>query len=540
MVRVQLSREGYSSVGRALTLPFSIFFLLYTYMSKFNASVKESKRATTNYMGGKSFTQSEKEEIAFAVLSSFIENSYYESKDKRITRIQGLVEKIAKEEPEYIAKLAVVARKEFHMRSSFHILTAELSRFHKGDSLVKNLIVQATERPDDLLEIVGYLKKPIPNAVKKGIAQALTKFNEYQLGKYKGENKDFKLVDLFNLVHPKAKNGESKTWKKLLSGKLEAPNTWEVRSSSGEDKQKMWGELIGNDELGYMALLRNLRNILKSADAATIKDALRKLTDRESVLKSKQLPFRFLSAYKALEETKESDLVFEKDATKTVDVTSALNKALSYSVENIPLLKGRTVILSDNSGSMRGDGGGSSLVSAYSKQTTADIANLFAVLYWTRTDNTIVGLFGDTLVIPNLDREADIFNNFTTIDKAANRVGPGTETGIFVMFEKLIKDKVMADRIVIFSDCQVGTGCQWYDSGSRRADDFGKLYRDYKAINPEVMVYSVDLKGLGNTLFADGVVQLSGWSDKIFDIMSMNEKHEGLVKYVEDYPIQLQ
>ncbi len=506
-------------------------------MSKFNS--KSEGRSVENYMGGHSFSQGKKEELAFAVLSSFIEDSYYESKEDRIKRIRILVKSIAEKDPLYLAKLAYVTRKEFHMRSSFHVLTAELARYHKGDALVKNLIKLAVERPDDLLEIVSYLGKPIPNAVKKGVAEALTKFDAYQLAKYRGENKKFKLVDLFNLVRPKAPKDKVAIWKKLMKGELKSTNTWEARSSKGENKEKMWGELVGSNELGYMALLRNLRNILKSADAATIKDALVKIANKEAVLKSKQLPFRFLSAYNAIDEMDKTDLVFEKEVINHEKVIEALNKAVSYSVGNIPLLKGKTIILSDNSGSMRGDGGGDSLVSAFSNRTTADIANLFAVLYWTRANNTLVGLFGDSLITPKLDREKSVFENFKLINQTGSRVGESTEMGIFTMFEKLIEDKVIVDRIIIFSDCQVGTGCKWYDTGSRGGGDFNKLFSEYRKINPKVNVFSVDLRGLGNTLFADGVVQVAGWSDKIFDIIQLNERKEGLVKYIEDYPIKL-
>lgn len=290
--------------------------------------------------------------------------------------------------------------------------------------------------------------------------------------------------------------------------------------------------------LGYMALLRNLRNILLTGDKSTIKLACEQIADSKAVKTSKQLPFRFLSAYKAVDEiNSDKELVFEKDNVLAEQVKKAIVKAVSHSIENIPTLPGKTVILSDNSGSMRGDGGGGSPVSAMSNRTTADIANLFAVLYWTKAEDTIVGLFGDRLKMPQLDRNKDVFKNFSDINFCADGVGGGTETGIFIMFDKLIKNREMVDRIIIFSDCQVGTGCQWYDTGSRRGDDFNSIFKKYQTINPQVKVYCVDLKGYGNKLFSDGVVLLSGWSEKIFDLMQLIEKKEGLVRWVEKYEI---
>lgn len=506
-------------------------------MSKFNA--KESSKIE-NYMGGVAYKQTPKTELIFAVLSSFIENSYYESADNRIKRISELVKKIAIEEPKFVAKLAIYTRNEFNMRSSFHVLIGELAKAHKGDNLVSRTIQIGVSRVDDLTEIVSYLGKPVPNQVKKGIAAALGKFNEYQLAKYRSEGKSFSLVDLFNLVHPKPRDKTRGIWKSLMNGKLkQTGTTWEARLSAGEEPAKVWRKMLKANELGYMACLRNLRNILKTGDSEAIGLAIAMISDKKKVAKSRQLPFRFLSAHNALKDydSEEGGIKFEKDSNPNA-IINAINKALEYSIDNIPLLKGKTVILTDNSGSMRGDTGGTSLVSAYSNRTTADIANLFAVLYWKRADNTFIGLFGDDLITPKLDREKTVLGNFGIINEEAERCGPSTETGMFIAFEKFLKEKISPERIVIFSDCQVGTGCQWYDTGDRKGNDFNKLFQQFKKMSPKTMVYSVDLKGHGNTLFANGVHEISGWSDRIFNVMEMAELDKNaLVNEIEKIEI---
>jgi len=510
-------------------------------MSKFNA--KDTNNETVNHMGGKAFKHSNEEELVFACLTTFIEDSYYESKDKRLNRIKKLVAAIAVQDPLFVAKLAIVARKEFHMRSAFHVLIGELSRIHRGDSIVKNAIINGAERPDDLTEIISYLGKPIPNGVKDGVSKALSKFDRYQLAKYRSEDKNWKLVDVLNVTKPKPSNGQSKDFTDLMKGELVNTETWEARISAGEDKGAVWKDMLTKNKLGYMALLKNLRNIAAQADADTAKLAIKKLTNKEAVLKSKQLPFRFLSAYRALDNKRESTkdgITFEKDGDRLKIFQDAITKAILYSVENVPLLFGKTMILSDNSGSMHGDGGGASLVSAASSVKTADIANLFAVLYWTRADNTYVGLFGDKLIVPALDRGKDLFENFKIINAEAEKCGGATEKGIFDAFRSLIKDKTMVDRIVVFSDCQVGEGCEWYGP-SERASDFNALASQYKAINPNVRIYSIDLKGYGNKMVPTNsdVVLLTGWSEKIFSFMDMIEKKEGLVRWIDQYPVNL-
>lgn len=498
------------------------------------------KEQVTNYMGKKAYKQTPKEELIFAVLTTFVEKSYYESKDARLDRIKALVKTVAKSDPEFVGKLAIYARTQFHMRSVFPVLIGELSKVHKGDSVVRNAIAIGTTRLDDLTELVSYLGvENLTTRVKKGISDAINKFDSYQFAKYQGKGKEVKLIDLVNLCHPKGTNPKTKkALKDLVAGKLKNTETWESKKSAGGSTSEVFTELIDDGKLGYMALLRNLRNIAESKDAALVKKAAAEIRDEAAVLKSKQLPFRFLSAFEALEgmpgsASRPSGIQFEKDVDAVSLLKSAVEDALLVSIKNIPLLSGRTLILSDNSGSMHGDGGGGSLTSAYSDRTTANIANLFAALYWMRADNTAVGLFGDRLLSPKLDRTKGVLENYKIIARTGADVGTSTEQGIFDAFKILIKTKDMVDRIVIFSDCQVGTGCAWYgiNASSESGDNFNKLLSEYMKINPDVKVYTVNLKGYANEMTPQNaqIMKLSGWSDKIFDIMERNEVQPGVM-----------
>ena len=152
---------------------------------------------------------------------------------------------------------------------------------------------------------------------KKGLSAAFNKFDEYQFAKYNREAA-VKFKDALFLVHPKAKDEtQQELFDKIVRDELSIPYTWETELSTlGQikyDSQELkkeavrlkWEELIYSNKLGYMATLRNLRNIL---EAEVSKDALKKvcgyLTDEKAVAKSKQLPFRFLAAYLELKEVK--------------------------------------------------------------------------------------------------------------------------------------------------------------------------------------------------------------------------------------------
>lgn len=524
-------------------------------MAKFRKKAESVvAKKVINHMGGVSYAHPAKEELALALVTSFIDESYYEKSKDRIKRLRELVKAIAEKDPVFLTKLAVVTRKEFHMRSAFHVLIGEFARAHRGDNLVRKALAIGAERPDDISEVMAYLKKPIPNAIKKGAADALRKFDAYQLAKYRGSGRDFSMVDVFNIVHPSPKGldkSDAQAWSKLMEDKLRSKKTWEADLSAAgkeegdvaENKKEAWENLVESGKIGYMALLRNLRNILELCDDKTIRIAAERIADRDAVLKSKQLPFRFLSAWIELGKTDDGRagaLKFEKGGSNVKILRDAVARAVEYAVENIPLLQGKTVILSDNSGSMHGDFGGNSLVSAMSDRKTADIANLFALLYWLRADNTYVGLFGDELKEPKLDRKKNIFENFESLNQTARTVGGGTEAGVFTAFEKLIASRQKVDRIVIFSDQQIGRGCGWYDTNGRHGNELNKLFAEYRKINPDVVVYSVDLRGYGDNVFADNAIKLGGWSEKIFDLMNMAERKGGLVKYIENYDLEEQ
>jgi len=85
------------------------------------------------------------------------------------------------------------------MRSITHVLAGELARVVSGKEWAKRFYSAVINRPDDMTEIISYLlanKQKLPNALKKGFANAFNSFDAYQLAKYRGETKNVKLVDV--------------------------------------------------------------------------------------------------------------------------------------------------------------------------------------------------------------------------------------------------------------------------------------------------------------------------------------------------------
>ena len=472
-------------------------------MAKFNttATIK-----TTNKAGHVAYGMTDKSKLVTQVLTSFInEQKFYNDNTKEI---QKTISAVIKKDPQFVANLAVFARKEFNMRSVAHVLTAYLAHEVEGKPYARKVVKAVSLRGDDVTEIMScYLSmfgKPIPNALKKGISDAMQGFDEYTMAKYKGEGKDVKMRDLLCLCRPTPKTSEqSEMWKRCLNGELETPYTWETELSAKGNNAETWEQLIDSGKVGYMALIRNLKNIL-TASPSNVNKVLDYIQNPEAVRKSKQLPFRFLSAYNELENIGGSR------------VFDALENAIEASIENMPKLEGTTVIAVDTSGSM------SSTISAKSTVCCYEIAMLLGLIANKICDNAIFYTF-DTQI------KKYAVSHRTGILETVTKTCCGGDTYMELPFTKMISDNVKADRVIVLSDNECNSS--WRTPVQKIAD----AYR-VKTGN-DVWVHAIDLQGYGTQQFCGKKTNIvAGWSEKVFDFIKLAEQGEGtLERTIEVY-----
>lgn len=290
---------------------------------KFNLKIGNKSDQTMNYEGAKAFALTSQLELYTAVATGALSDQFYEKADNKLQRIRDLIEK---NDATFVAQLAVYAREKMYLRSIPLVLTVELAKRPGGDSIVSKLTSRVVQRADEITELLAYYavanernepKKlnKLSKQIQKGLADAFNKFDEYQFAKY-NRDASVKLKDALFLVHPKAKDDEQQAlFDKIAKDELQTPYTWEVELSVlGQQKfeteemkqaafRTKWEELIFSNRMGYMATLRNLRNIL---EAEVSIEALNKvcayLSDENAVRNSKQLPFRFLAAYRELKQ----------------------------------------------------------------------------------------------------------------------------------------------------------------------------------------------------------------------------------------------
>jgi hypothetical protein len=266
------------------------------------------------------------------------ENEFYESGQTIAARIRELVPRVA---PETVAALAVEARTTMKLRHAPLLLVREMARYATHRALVADTLVRVIQRADELSEFVAIYwadgRVPLSAQVKKGLAAAFTRFDEYALAKYDRAG-SVRLRDVLFLSHARPRdNAQAELWKRLVAGELSTPDTWEVALSSGGDKHAHWERLLVEGRLGALALLRNLRNM---KDAGVSEDYI--AAALETMRTDRVLPFRFLAAAR---HAPQWEPMLERAMFRSLERRGPDD-------EGADRLAGHTVLLVDVSGSM--------------------------------------------------------------------------------------------------------------------------------------------------------------------------------------------
>lgn len=377
---------------------------------------------------------------------------------------------------------------------------------------------QVMSRADDGMSQISYYmyknngnKNNIPSIIKRSWAGHFSRLGSYQVAKYK--NHDIGMINAVRICH-----AHSNILHELMeTGKVsvsEDKETWENLRSEG----KSWEYIFTNVNMGHMALLRNIRNFLKEVDNFELaKSYMDKL--KSGVLGGKQFPFRYYSAYKAIESS------YEKLNHKQLALDT-LEECIDISIDNMPKLKGRTMCLSDNSGSAWG-----AFESEYGSVVVAEIDNLSSVITAMCSDEGYVGKFGDKLVVYPISKRKGALQQARDISaKRDHDVGGSTEGGIWEFFNNAIENKEHWDNIFIYSDQQAGTGRLYgtevqqrnyaklgYNCEGSMINVF-KLILDYrKKVFKNVNVFSVQTAGYNNMVvpnYAYRTNLMYGWTGK--------------------------
>lgn len=505
----------------------------------YNSILKEEK-SVKNHEGATAYAMSPELELYTAVVTASLSDTNYEKQNVRVERIAKLIGKVS---PEFVARLAIYTRTEMHLRSIPLLLLVELAKNHNGDDLVARAVEKTVLRADEIMELLMCYQWRNPSSdprkklgklsrqIQNGLQHAFNRFDEYQFAKYDRDNLDVKLRDALFLVHPKAKDVQQQAlFDKIASRQLETPYTWETELSalgqqkyeSGVQRKKAfgekWEELIDSGKLGYMAMMRNLRNMLQSdVSLPQMMKVASILSNAEQVEKSKQLPFRYLSAYREIE---------KMDNVHTSMLLTALENAVKVSVQNLEGFDADTRVLlaADVSGSMQCSVSPKSTVQNY------DIGILLSMLLKSKCKSVVSGFFGDIWKVINLPQD-NILANTLEMHRREGEVGYSTNG--YKVIEWLVKENMQMDKVMIFTDCQMwDSNCRHNRYQEKKIKDY---WHTYKSMFPEAKLYLFDLAGYGQmplNLAEKDVYLIAGWSERIFDVLSAIDKGEDALSII--------
>eukprot|EP01128_Nolandella_sp_AFSM9_P004183 TRINITY_DN1837_c0_g1_i1.p1 TRINITY_DN1837_c0_g1~~TRINITY_DN1837_c0_g1_i1.p1 ORF type:complete len:460 (-),score=128.06 TRINITY_DN1837_c0_g1_i1:16-1344(-) len=299
-----------------------------------------------------------KENLLNVAAAALISAPKVEINNPTIIRITRLIKGIAYYDPEFVLKVALYLRLDLNIRSTANYVLALASNIRECQPYVRRYFSHAIRLPSDWLDVAAtyhilpdrlLVGKALPTCLRKAMVDRFPQFDAYQLGKYNKERtikKKLKILkangpqrgppqkpmltlkqmirqlhlsspplNVMSLLGKKYPETESLFKQAGLPGdydydlagkrmKLPTAETWETLLSAKGNKSSTWEELIEHKKLPFMAMLRNIRNLINTGVHPKYHRWVQnKLRNEMTIASSRQFPFAFFSAYEVIPKT---------------------------------------------------------------------------------------------------------------------------------------------------------------------------------------------------------------------------------------------
>ena len=489
-------------------------------------------------------------------------------------------------------KLAAHAREDMGLREVSQVLMVLAANDERTRGTVRELapyVLQRADEPAKCLGIQDFLSDPSdmstpppgsspPSSLRKAISDYLCTIDEYEAGKYRQENKEWSLVDVENVIHPVPAEGyprNREALRRLALGDLDhhpeveplrAPETLQRERGGDETTAEEWRQSLDDD----MPLRSRLVNVVSMLESGLNGEEIFGDVSEEWVQNSGVWPFRYYQAAKAIQDARgasrnrhslrrRSTSIVSRPGSVMERATSEINNQLNdeytmmFLSEAIDLSSGSlsedlrgTHTTVDLSGSM------DSTISENSVMTRKEIGMLFGAMLAGK--NSAVSGFGEYFEWIDIDPEAPVLDKMASISEVDEAVGHNTNA--YLAFECATRNNVSFDRFFVFTDEQMWNSRSGGSTGgptrSRTSGPFSRglnrsterghktfndALKEYRReVNPEATVYVIDLAsygGLSTPENAEGVFNISGWSDDVLDFIEFAENPGDQISAIE-------
>lgn len=570
-----------------------------------------------------------KEELLNIVSAALIQQPRMSVRDPTIRKITRLIKQIAFYDPEFVLKMAMYVRLDLNIRSTANYILAVASNVEECRPFMKKYFAESVRLPSDWLDVAatysilpdkGLKGKALPTCLRKAMVAKFPDFDAYQLGKYNKERsikRKLKKMKEDGKAKPQGRRGPVAQEKPMItlkqmirvlhinqphlqvmcllgkkypmtetefavSGlygkfdpakagqrmKLPTPETWETMLSEKGNHSSTWEELLDHNKLPFMAMLRNLRNLIYTGVHPRYhKKVCGKLSNKQTVANSKQFPFQFFSAYEVIPKDLEAFKALladpdEKKADKKgkdakgkpdakddkagekpmrrknkkvikpthmptdkifADYRRAIDQAVKHATTcNVSPIRGATVVFCNVSAETRASSPGAKGMGG-SVRSVQDIGYLLGLMCKFVCEDCDFRVYSsahpdrpDVRHLPVQLKEGSILENMAAVAEVAATLGEAAGEFPFDYLEEMIKDKTRVDNFLVLSH-QVINPQDDTGKNSRLAN----LLKKYRMeVNPQLLFVSIDLSGSGKSAIGQDErnpndIQITGFSDQI-------------------------
>ncbi|MBS1604098.1 MAG: hypothetical protein JST42_15625 [Bacteroidetes bacterium] len=502
---------------------------------KFNFSLKKRQAAGARYAfvkagmpemkGGLGITgmKAGMPDAKWELYTSLLSAAVIAHSDRPHESLSAVREGIRSNDLEFLTGLSLYLQQQKNIGHLAFLLTAELAALRGDDEraalLVSQVIRQVTEVPVWLgyFAIAAGGRKP-GRAIRKVLAELLNHLEEYSFSRYSKEVHSG-IRQALVLIRPRPAGPEQKAlFSKILRDQLVLRPTWEQEwhslhhqhYDSPEQRQVIlrdkWKEGISSFRIGYTALLDNLQPMLcAGVSGKVLKLAAAYLGNAAAVTRTEHSPLKMLEVYRGLRRMDHGGAGMLCEALEQAVLHSSWSRS-DFGRGSV------SVIAMDVSNSMRRP------VSAGSRVLRFDIAPLLAMLWKSRGEKVITGIVGNTWKPVELPDGPVLLST----DELRQREGEaGYAINAHLVIEDLVRKQQVVDKVLVFTDTRLWDNRAYNQGVGANLGDWWRHYRS--SISPYARLYLFDLAGYGGKpleIPENGVSLLSGWNERIFDVLA--------------------